>query len=87
MRGKSLTYESWRLFGYKDDPARVNKPAIDNLTFEQIVKFYKDNIQGKPVSIIIMGDPKQIDKKELGKIGKVKTMSASTLFAPLDDLF
>ena len=87
MRGKSLTYESWRLFGYKDDPARVNKLAIDNLTFEQIVKFYKDNIQGKPVSIIIMGDPKQIDKKELGKIGKVKTMSASTLFAPLDDLF
>jgi hypothetical protein len=36
------------------------------------------------MAIMIVGDPKQIDKKALSKIAKVKTVSVNTLFAPLD---
>lgn len=83
MRLKSMTYDAWRKFGYNADPAWVNKSALDNLTFEDIMNFYHQHIQGQPLSIIIMGDAKQIDKKALGQIAKVKNVSSSSLFAPV----
>lgn len=84
MRSKSMVYEAWKRLGYKDDPSRVHAGALNNLTYEQIAQYYKEHIQGKPMAIMIVGDPKQIDKKALGKIAKVKTVSVNTLFAPLD---
>ena len=84
MRSKSMVFEAWKRLGYKNDPIRVNEKAINDLTFEQIETYYKEHIQGKPMAIMIVGDPKQIDKKALGKIAKVKTVSVNTLFAPLD---
>ena len=34
--------------GYTDDPAKENLPKVDALTFDDIVKFYEENIKGKP---------------------------------------
>ncbi len=84
MRAKSLTYEAWQQLGYKNDPMRVHEQDMNGLTFEQIAEYYKNHIQSKPMAIMIVGDPKQIDKKALNKIAKVKTVSLNTLFAPLD---
>ncbi|MBQ2170194.1 MAG: insulinase family protein, partial [Paludibacteraceae bacterium] len=56
MRGKAATYEYWKRLGYTDDPARVNAAAIDALTFSDIERFYEENVKGKPVTIILMGD-------------------------------
>ena len=85
FRGKSETYDSWREMGYEIDPAKYNQEAINNLTFEQIMQFYEENIKGQPVSIIVMGDPKLIDQKALqAKYGKIVKVSKSKLFAPLD---
>ena len=84
MRAKSLTYEAWQRLGYKNDPKLVHEKAMNELGFEQIAEYYKTHIQGKPMAIMIVGDPKQIDKKALGKIAKVKNVSVNTLFAPLD---
>jgi len=88
MRNKAYTFEYWTRLGYTDDPARVNADKVDNLTYEDIESFYKENIQGKPVTIILMGDPKKIDLKSLQeKLGcKVKKLSSSKLFTSLDDL-
>ena len=86
MRSKAATYEYWQRLGYTDDPAKVNAAAIDALTFADIEKFYKENIQGKPVTVILMGDPKKIDLKAIeSKLGcKVTKLNAAKLFAPLD---
>ena len=71
--------------GYSEDPARYNKEAIDNLTFDQIKEFYLQNIQGKPMTIILVGDPKLINQKALqAKYGKFIKPSKAKLFAPLD---
>ena len=52
------------------------------LTFEQIVSFYEQRVKGKPVAILIMGDPKQIDQKVLkAKYGKITKLSKSQLFS------
>lgn len=86
MRGKASYFESLERLGYKDDPARVNKEKIDNLSFADIEKFYKENIQGKPMTIILMGDPKKIDLKAISqKLGcKVTKLSAGKIFAPVE---
>ena len=82
MRRKAATFEYWQRLGYKEDPAKVNADKIDALTFEEIKSFYTDNIKGKPVTIILMGDPKKIDLKAIQqKVGcKVTKISPAKLF-------
>ena len=89
MRGMASTFEYWQRLGYKDDPAKVNAAAIDNLTFEDIEKFYEDNIKGKPVTVILMGDPKKINLKEIeAKMGcKVTKLSPAKIFNSVDELY
>lgn len=86
MRGKGQTFDYWQQLGYTDDPARINEETIRNLSFADIEKFYEENIQGQPITIVLMGDPKKIDLKAIqAKLGcKVTKLSATKLFAPLN---
>ena len=88
MRGKARTFQLWQQMGYNDDPAKINAKHIEELTFSEIEQFYKDHIQGKPVTIILMGDPKKIDLKAIEKrLGcKVTKLSTGRLFNPTSDL-
>lgn len=85
FRDKTFAYEHWKRFGYTDDPARVNQQKLNELTFQQILDYYHQYVQGKPVTIIIMGDPKFVNKKSLSGYGKFNTMSKSRLFKELDE--
>lgn len=73
--------------GYEGDPASENLPKIDALTFDDIVKFYEENIKGKPYAISIMGNPKDIDLKKLEKYGKVVKVNERKLFNTKDTMF
>ncbi|MCQ2323744.1 MAG: insulinase family protein [Paludibacteraceae bacterium] len=85
FRSKAEQLERLNMLGYTEDPAIQLVEQVKNMTFEDIEKFYKENIQGKPMTIIIMGDPKKIDQKRLAaKFGKIQKVSKSKLFAPLD---
>lgn len=85
FRGKSATYDRWREMGYEVDPAQYNMEAINNLTFDQIMDFYKTYIQSQPVTMIVVGDPKIIDVKRLEKsYGKFIKPTKGKMFAPLD---
>ena len=65
MRAKAATYEHWQRLGYTEDPAKVNAEKINAVSFADIESFYEENIKGKPVTIILMGDPKKIDLKAI----------------------
>lgn len=84
-----MVYEYWQRLGYTDDPARINAAAIDALTIEDIQAFYEQNIKGKPVTIILMGDPKKIDLKAIEKkMGcKVTKLSPAKIFNSVDELY
>jgi predicted Zn-dependent peptidase len=82
FRNKSQQLTANMLLGYKVDPAMLQVRDIQRLTFEQIVSFYEQRVKGKPVAILIMGDPKQIDQKVLkAKYGKITKLSKSQLFS------
>jgi predicted Zn-dependent peptidase len=81
FRAASQTYQNWRLRGYSKSPAETNTPALNDLTFDDIVKFYNENIKGRHITIGIVGNPKMIDEKAVGKYGKVIKLSASKVFS------
>ena len=89
MRNKASYYEYWQRLGYKEDPAKVQAEVIDALTFSDIEKFYEENIKGKPVTIILMGDPKKIDLKAIeAKVGcKVTKLSPAKIFNDTQELY
>ena len=81
MRSKSRVYEYWKQLGYNEDPGKVNMQNIDNLTYDQIQSFYEANVKGQPVSIVVIGDPKTINMKQIqSKYGKVQKVSPGKLF-------
>ena len=73
--------------GYEDDPTKENLAKVDALTFDQMVKFYEEHIQGKPYILGIMGNPKQIDLSRLEKFGKVVRINERRLFNTKDAIF
>ncbi|MBQ7388926.1 MAG: insulinase family protein [Paludibacteraceae bacterium] len=80
FRNASFVFENWKRIGYTEDPAKANMEKLNNLTFDDIVRFYNENIKNKPISIVIMGNKKDIDLKALKEVGKVKTISVGRLF-------
>ncbi|SHE70569.1 Predicted Zn-dependent peptidase [Mariniphaga anaerophila] len=82
FRLKSQRFADWEKLGYTDDPAKVNMEKINNLTFEQIQNFYEQKIKDKPITIIITGDRKLIDTKQIEQNhGKIRRVNAKQLFS------
>ena len=85
FRNKSMVFAEWQRLGYTDDPARAYIPEINKLTFDQILTYYQNNIQGRPITIVITGDPKLINLKQIQKNhGKITKVSKGRLFSSLD---
>ncbi len=80
FRDLSESIEKWQWRGYEEDPGKLKYIAYNNLTFEEIVKFYKTNVKGKPLVIAIVGNKKQIDRKKLAKYGKIIELPEKELF-------
>ena len=87
FRDKAQYLRIFQRMGYEDDPARENLPKIDALTFDDIARFYEQNIQGRPYAIGIIGNPKMIDLDRLAKYGKVIRLNDRKLFNTEDTLF
>ncbi len=80
FRELAITVDSWLLKGYKEDPAKISLPVYKQLTFEQIYQFYEKNIKGKPITIAIVGNEKQIDVNKLKKFGKLNKINKRNLY-------
>ena len=82
FRSKSQRMIAWSRLGYQIDPAMLQVRQVEKLQFEDIVGFYKKYVQGKPMRVLIMGDPKLIDQKALkARFGKVNKLSAGKMFS------
>ena len=82
FRGKSQRLTANMLLGYKVDPAMLQVRDIQRLTFDNVLSFYEQRVKDKPITILIMGDPKLIDQKQIkAKYGKITKLSKSRLFS------
>ena len=80
FRHISATMAYWQKKGYKHDPRKDWVKMYENMTFDDVVKFYEKNLEGRPVAITIVGDLKRIDSDALAKFGKIETLNKKELF-------
>ena len=67
--------------GFTDDPNKSRYQQAEDLTFDNIVKFYNEKIKNAPVIIVIHGNPKYIDLKSIeSKYGKVNRVPMTKIF-------
>lgn len=86
-RSLSQQIARWKLQGYTEDPTRAMLPMIDQLTFQDIVDYYDTHLKGKPIVIGIVGNPKDIDIKQLEAWGKVVRLNEKKLYNEKDVIF
>jgi len=66
--------------GFTEDPAKLFYKDYQTLQFDQIEKFYTENIKNKPVVIAIVGNKKLIDIKKLEPYGKIIPVKEKSLY-------
>ncbi len=71
FRDMPSSVQNWMKKGYDHDPRGEVTEIIRNTTFGDVQGFYDRLIKNRPVIIMMSGNEKQIDKKELGKFGTV----------------
>jgi predicted Zn-dependent peptidase len=62
---------NWDLWGYTQDPAQLKLQAYRQLQFDRLLAFYRRHLQGKPVVVAIVGNPRDVKAKDLARFGKV----------------
>jgi zinc protease len=80
FRIASQVFESWKLQGYHEDPARSIVPALEKISFDDITNFYNGTLKNAPVVIGIIGNPRMIDLKALEKYGPVERITSGKIF-------
>lgn len=71
FRKLPLFVSTLRREGYDEDPNRLLLDDIVQMKMEDIVQFYKENIQQRPMVYAIVGNLKQVDENKLKDFGTV----------------
>ena len=74
FREKSQRIADYKLQGYKDDPNKLLVDEVSKMELTDLENFYKQNIQGKTVIYIVVGNKKQIDMEQLKQMGEFEEM-------------
>ena len=72
----------WQNLGYQDDPRRALLPAYAHLEFADIMDFYRKYVAGKPLAIMVVGDPRKTRPDDLKKYGKLVRLREGQLYSP-----
>ena len=62
---------STRMEGFDRDPAEEFLRDIATMDMQDISRFYREQISGRPVVYVIAGNRKHIDMKKLAKYGTI----------------
>lgn len=71
FRERAESVASWRRYGYDSDPRPDWLEAYEELEFTDIERFYRRHVEGRPMSIIVVGDPRILRRKRLEAYGPV----------------
>ncbi len=69
----------WLEEGFTEDPRKTNLEFIQSSNFEDVTSFYNGFVKDKPMVIMITGNTKNFNMKELEKFGKVKLIDVEDI--------
>lgn len=72
--------QKWREQDYKSDPREKQLSILKEMSYEDLIKFYKESIGKQPLVITIAGDKKRINLKSLSKDYKVIELKYKDIF-------
>ncbi len=75
-----FNYLSAENMGNKIDIRKDIYQKVQNYKFEDIEKFQKENVKGKPVTVLVLGKKENLDLKVLEKYGTVKFLTLKEVF-------
>ncbi len=73
--------EDWRLKGFSGDPRRTLLPAYERMSFEDLRRFHGAHIANRPLTLMVVGDPRSFEIEELRRFGEVEYVQKSEIFA------
>jgi zinc protease len=71
FRDMGSTVARWRRQGYDKDPSEMSYPIFEQLQFNNIEGFYKQQLTNKPLVVTVTGNLNTFDRSELAPFGKV----------------
>jgi len=71
FRELGATVARWRLQGYDSDPREFPYTIYNRIDFNDIVRFYKEQFENKPLVISVSGNLRHVNRKEMAKFGKL----------------
>jgi zinc protease len=72
--------ENLEMMGYTEDPNLYHQANYPKANIDYINQYYQENIKGQPIAVVVVGDKKKIDTKELEKFGKYQYLNSDKLF-------
>jgi zinc protease len=73
--------EDWQFTGEREDPRKHMIPAYRQLDFDDIAAFYRAHVAGKPLAIMVVGDPRKVKPTDLKKYGKLVRLREWKLYS------
>jgi zinc protease len=81
FRELQSTIEHWRNLGYGEDPRKWLIDDYAELDFADIHAFHAAQVRGRPVILLVVGDPRRLDVGELEHHGEVIELAERDVFA------
>jgi zinc protease len=81
FRELQSTIAYWQKRGYTEDPREHLLDAYATTQFADIEAFHAAQIAGRPVTLVVVGDPRRVDKRELARFGELIELREREIFA------
>ena len=79
-RSLSLKIAGFRREGDESDPNKDYLEVIDRMTMEDILRFYRENIQDHLMIYAIVGNSKSMDMEKLSKFGQIVKVTKKDIY-------
>lgn len=80
FRDISKKVARYRKEGFNEDPAKGLLQGIEEMGMEDIVHFYNEQVQGRPIVYVIVGNDKRMDVNKLSSFGTVVRMKMKDIY-------
>lgn len=81
FRDLQAVVEYWRRLGYDEDPRTRMIEDYAELDFGDIQAFHAAQVAGRPVILMVVGDPRRVDVRALARYGEVIEVGERDVFA------
>ncbi len=71
--------ENWKYIGYREDPNAELAAAYPQMSFQDIVRFYKSEVADNPFTLVVVGNTKSFGRQTLEKYGRIVEVKGKDL--------